>query len=338
MEMLDKTQLQWLLGIVGVVAIILIYLWGMRVHIKEGIRRRRLQLSQLKEPVFGDTQALEPTEKPSNGYNIGGKVITPDHHLASEVLVDVEITRIERDKKPAFDDQKELAPDDNPSALHDVFNDALQDVLNDALNNQASTPRDEESVVAESTVENDPFAEADTRPKAEPVVAVEPPRDLSPKPVMSGPPQMTLALTVVAVPIGQSSFRGVDIEAAALDQNLEFSASGLLERYLPNDDPENADREPIFSMAHLRKPGLFRPEELEELTTPGLLLFMNLPGPMEEMKALDLLLVTADQLALKLGGMICDERRKRLTNHGLMHMRNEVIEFRRNQRAWAHSS
>ncbi len=38
-------------------------------------------------------------------------------------------------------------------------------------------------------------------------------------------------------------------------------------------------------------------------------------------------MVTADQLAQKLGGMICDERRNRMTNQAFLHLRNEVAEF-----------
>jgi cell division protein ZipA len=166
-----------------------------------------------------------------------------------------------------------------------------------------------------------------------PVAKADAPQDSRREPAIAESPKMTVALTVVAVPVGQSSFKGVDIQAAALDLNFRLGANALLERCA-----DNGEGELIFSMAHLRKPGTFDPSTLDMLATPGLLLFMSLPGPMEEIKALDLLVVTADQLAQRLGGMICDERRNRLTNQGLLYMRNEVIEFRRKQRLWVRSS
>ena len=81
---------------------------------------------------------------------------------------------------------------------------------------------------------------------------------------------------------------------------------------------------PVFSLAHLRKPGSFQPETLSELITPGLLVFMTLPGPLEGMKALDLLVLSVDQVARKLNGVICDEHRRKLTNQGLMSLRDKV--------------
>ena len=60
---------------------------------------------------------------------------------------------------------------------------------------------------------------------------------------------------------------------------------------------------------------------------------MKLPGPLEEMKALDLLVITADQLAQRLGGLICDEQRNRMTNQALARLRDEVAELERQRRA-----
>jgi cell division protein ZipA len=299
MEMLDKTQLQWLLAGIGAVVVMLIYLWGMRIHIREGIRKRRRQPSLQKEPVFGDSPMPESSEEISNGHDFSGLLITPEHPLAEKALIDVEIRPIHRHDKPALGGDEPVAEvDANP--VNPV----------------------------------NPAAEVDVSPQAEPVVQEKPSRESRQEsPVPSEPPKMTIALTVMAVPFGQSPFKGMDIQTAALDLNFQLGTGGLFERCADN----SADKL-IFSMAHLRKPGTFEPPILNELTTPGLLLFMNLPGPMEEIKSLDLLVVTADQLAQRLGGMICDERRKRLTNQGLLHLRNEVVEFRRKQRLWARSS
>jgi hypothetical protein len=35
--------------------------------------------------------------------------------------------------------------------------------------------------------------------------------------------------------------------------------------------------------------------------------------------------------------MICDQRRNRMTNQALMHLRNEVAELERRRRVWAQS-
>jgi cell division protein ZipA len=276
MEMLDKTQLQWLLAGIGAVVVVLIYLWGMRARIKEGIRKRRRRPTEGNEPVLGSATGQMSEDLLADAHDFGelGR-ITPNHHLADKVLVDVEIRPILRKESP-------------------------------------------------------PVVEANVQPPPMMMEPVEPLRELRREPAIPAPPKMTVALTVIA-PRGLS-LKGPAIQTAAHEFGFQLGALGLFD-YGPEDD-----RDPIFSMAHLRKPGVFDPQTLDDLVTPGLLLFMNLPGPLEEMKALEQLVVTADQLAQKLGGMLCDERRNRLTNQGLMHLRSEVAEFQRQQRIWAQSS
>ncbi len=166
------------------------------------------------------------------------------------------------------------------------------------------------------------------------VDAPESPRPTRQEPSLSEPPKMTVVLTVMAAQ-GQS-FAGSEIAAAVESSGFRLGAAGLFER-LPDGEVHAADP-PVFSMAHLREPGIFAPATLDTLTTPGLLLFMKLPGPLEEMKALDLLVLTADQLARELGGTISDERRRPMTNQGLLHLRNQVADLERRRRAWAQSS
>lgn len=135
---------------------------------------------------------------------------------------------------------------------------------------------------------------------------------------------MTVVLTVMA-PRGQS-FEGPRIQAAAEELGLRLNADGVFERFPERGAAEDG---PIFRMAHLRKPGAFDPWTLHDLSTPGLLLFMHLPGPLEGTEALDLLVIGADHLARNLGGTICDERHNRLTNPMLLQLRDQVADLER---------
>lgn len=270
---MDKTQLQWLLAGIGVIVVALIYLWSSRARIREGIRKRRRRPTLDNSPALGDGEAPpvpDPVLNIQDFRDLGR--ITPAHHLADKVLIDVEI--------------------------HPV-------------------PRRADAGSAE------PVADAP-----------ESPRPTRREPSLSDPPKMTIALTVMAAQ-GQS-FAGPEIAAAVEASGFRLGAAGLFER-LPDGEVHVADP-PVFSMAHLREPGVFSPATLETLTTPGLLLFMKLPGPLEEIKALDLLVLTADQLARELGGTISDERRRPMTNQGLLHLRNQIADLERRRRAWAQSS
>jgi cell division protein ZipA len=143
---------------------------------------------------------------------------------------------------------------------------------------------------------------------------------------------MTVVLTVMAAP--HRPFRGPQIQAVAEELQFRLGAGGLFERF--PDGEADADA-PVFSLAHLREPGSFDLQTLHELKTPGLLLFMNLPGPLEGTQALNLLVLTADQWAQKLAGVICDGRRNRMSNQALMHLRDEVSDLEQRLRAWAQS-
>lgn len=136
---------------------------------------------------------------------------------------------------------------------------------------------------------------------------------------------LTVALTVLA-PAGRN-FAGPAIQAAAEELELRLSGHGVFERFF--SQAGGAEPVPVFSLAHLRKPGAFDPATLAHLTTPGLLLFMTLPGPLEGSEALDLLVVSADHLARDLGGHLGDAKHQRLTNTKLTQLREQVAEFER---------
>lgn len=282
---LDKTQLQWLLAGIGVVVIALIYLWGIRTRIKEELRRRRRRPE--REPAFGEAPGSSP-DPAANGRYFGEMGhITPDHHLADKVLVDVEIRPIHREP--------------------------------------AEPPARQSAIEAPSSL---PAPAPEPEPARTPPVPL-PTSEPRQEPALSQPPSMTVALTVIAP--RQQFFKGPRIQEVAEELQFRLNAEGLFERF---PDGETTDATPVFSVAHLRKPGSFEPGALADLSTPGLLLFMHLPGPLESLKALELLVITADQLARKLGGVICDERRHRMTNQSLMHLRGEVLDLERRRRLW----
>jgi cell division protein ZipA len=155
---------------------------------------------------------------------------------------------------------------------------------------------------------------------------------LAPNSDSENPPQMTVVLTVMAAP--HRPFRGPQIQAVAAELQFRLGAGGLFERF--PDGEADADA-PVCSLAHLREPGSFDLQTLHELKTPGLLLFMHLPGPLEGTQALNLLVLVTDQWAQKLGGVICDGRRNRMNNQALMRLRDEVSNLEQRLKAWAQS-
>lgn len=85
----------------------------------------------------------------------------------------------------------------------------------------------------------------------------------------------------------------------------------------------------LFSAADMLQPGTFSPERIDQIQSPGLVLFLQLPGPYDGLAAFEQMLESARQLAETLGANLLDERRCSLTNQAVEHIREELREYRR---------
>jgi cell division protein ZipA len=99
---------------------------------------------------------------------------------------------------------------------------------------------------------------------------------------------------------------GPKIHAALQAQGLRFGGKKIYHRF--------KDEQPVFSVASLVKPGALDPAEARDFSTPGLSVFMQLPGPSQPEDALQDMLGTARQLARALNAELYDtEQRQPLT-------------------------
>jgi len=85
----------------------------------------------------------------------------------------------------------------------------------------------------------------------------------------------------------------------------------------------------LYSVANIVKPGWFDLDSIDEFTTPGVALFLQLPGPFDGLAAFEQMLQTARRLAGELGGHLLDGRRCDLTQQSIEHLREELLEYRR---------
>jgi cell division protein ZipA len=88
----------------------------------------------------------------------------------------------------------------------------------------------------------------------------------------------------------------------------------------------------LFSAANIVEPGTFDPDAMENFSTPGLVLFLTLPGPFDAVRAFDAMVEAARSLANSLKGTVCDATRSVLTNQTIGHMREDIIDFQLRQR------
>lgn len=117
-------------------------------------------------------------------------------------------------------------------------------------------------------------------------------------------------------------FNGADVLAALKASGLQHGEMMIFHYYSGAGD----DR-PVFSLANTVEPGTFDLNTIEHLQTPGLSLFMQLPGPMDSREAFELMLKTGRSLAEQLGGDLCDERRNVLTLQTIGHLKEQIESF-----------
>lgn len=91
----------------------------------------------------------------------------------------------------------------------------------------------------------------------------------------------------------------------------------------------NAQGKIQFSVVNAIEPGTFDLKTIDELVTPGISLFMSLPGPDKPMEAFDAMAEVALVFARNFNATLHDDTHSDLTPQTLEHYRNRVREFSR---------
>ena len=143
------------------------------------------------------------------------------------------------------------------------------------------------------------------------------------------PRELIIALYVRALHAG--GFNGADIFAAMEQLELRYGHMQIFHHYGLDEQapvaPVPVTREPVFSIANLMEPGTFEPQAAETFHTPGLILFMRLPGPLCGRVAFELMLNYAHRLAEILKGVLENQHRETLTAEHITYLREGIAEF-----------
>ena len=156
-------------------------------------------------------------------------------------------------------------------------------------------------------------------PPAEPVMeaATERPE----KPAPASEPDQVISLFVLAP--GGVPFRGTFLIEALEKAGLEYGDMQIFHRR----ERHNGSDAVLFSVANVVEPGTFDLAAMEHFTTRGLVLFLQLPGPFDAIRAFDAMVEAARSLADSLEGNVCDATRSVLTNQTIAHMRESVVDY-----------
>lgn len=140
----------------------------------------------------------------------------------------------------------------------------------------------------------------------------------------AGPTDSELLVVLTIMTPGERTFSGADIHRTLSAYGLDLDETGLYNHY---GNRRGGNRQPVFSVANVLEPGVFELARMEELHTPGLCLFMRRPGPLSASVAFDLMLDVGNRIARTLQGVLCDDRRCRLTVQGVQTMQERIAHF-----------
>lgn len=135
-------------------------------------------------------------------------------------------------------------------------------------------------------------------------------------PDTSHDPDRVIALNIIAHS-GQS-FSGSDLLYNFMQADLQYGEMNIFHKLA--DDGTS----PIFSLANAVEPGVFDIADMENVSTPALLLFMTVPSRINSLQAFDSMLETATNLAEALHGKLCDDTRSALTQQGIEVIRSSL--------------
>ena len=189
----------------------------------------------------------------------------------------------------------------------------------------------EEVAVREMTdIDIDPLTDADAPPaeknrtekRSEKIRA----RTSSGKTATSNGKELVIGLTIIAR--SGRRFMGPDILAQFGNVGMHLGDMQVF-RYFGTGE-QKADQS-IFIGADILEPGVFPADDLENHTTKGVVLFMQLPGPLDGQIAFEQMLDVAQKLAKSLNGELCDLTRSTLTTQSANHLRERIEEMKRKQ-------
>ena len=130
-------------------------------------------------------------------------------------------------------------------------------------------------------------------------------------------------ITFNIIPRAREFFHGAEIVEVMESVDMHLGDMDIYHHYGVGDMKMNR---PLFSLANIREPGSFSIEQLNELKTPGLVMFMCLPTVFDAEVVFELMLNTAQRMAEQLGADVCDEKRALLSENTIDEIRASVLE------------
>jgi len=149
-----------------------------------------------------------------------------------------------------------------------------------------------------------------------------------PAPAKAASVQQQILVMHLMAPKGEV-LSGRQLQEAALNVGLRYGELKIFQRHLHED----GSGEVLFSMANLVNPGTFDLKTIDQMTTPGVTLFMALDDIEDPVSAFDIMIESVDSMAAVMSLSVLDETRSSMTRQTIDHYRQRArdVSFRRSQ-------
>lgn len=293
---MDATTLRIVLFVLGVAFLAGIYFYETARRRRESAQARRRVVPKMEPSLRSDPpeSSRTPSGDVEEERDEGGEI----EAAPSEEPLESPAFFADRDKDDEFDEFAPLKIDDE--AISELETPGVSEV-------RESESRTHDPVATEPAMEQQELFSFSAREEASPVDV----------------PDLILQINLRA---HTGHFSGNDILEAMAETGLQPSGNdGAVFQRLASD----GSREFLYNVASMVEPGLFPLREMARFDTPGLTLFTQLSGTGEGMMIFTDMLDTAERLGALLGGDLQDESHSALTKQTIEHLRERVLEHKR---------
>lgn len=160
-------------------------------------------------------------------------------------------------------------------------------------------------------------------PEPEPVATREPapPRAENRRTTREPQSQEHKVIALRIVSAAAAPFPGRALREAIESQGLAFGRYRIFHRL-------HEDGRSVFSLASLKEPGTFELATMDETSFRGVAMFVVLPAPVEGGRAVEELIIAANAIAGRVGGLVQDERGIALGTTRAAQLRAEAAAYR----------
>lgn len=149
--------------------------------------------------------------------------------------------------------------------------------------------------------------------------------DLDDEPTTAAPAEPSEVLILYVLLAENQEIKGQELLSALTVLGFKYGEMDIFHRH--QDSAGNG--EVLFSLANMFNPGTFDIDNMDQLNTRGLSLFMTLPGPGEPLQNFNVMHNAAKKLAEEFGGQVLDGQRSVLTVQTVRHYVERIREFQR---------